>query len=98
MTSDGLCRQLAGECRAQVDIAISRLTVNYIERGFTLDSSIHTGRPLTRLERERVQQGMVPIDGGTFIMGSDNHYPEEAPAKHVVVKPFWIDPEPVTNF
>jgi len=30
-------------------------------------------------------------------MGSDNHYPEEAPAHHVTVDPFWIDHAPVTN-
>jgi formylglycine-generating enzyme len=27
-----------------------------------------------------VPAGMVPIPGGTFRMGSDKHYPEEAPA------------------
>jgi sulfatase modifying factor 1 len=51
----------------------------------------------------RVQQadapadGMVWIPGGTFRMGSDHHYPEEAPAHRVSVKGFWIDRTPVTN-
>jgi sulfatase modifying factor 1 len=38
---------------------------------------------------------MVWIEGGTFQMGSDRHYPEEAPAHHVTVSPFWIDRAPV---
>src|SRR6266566_8382914 len=36
--------------------------------------------------------GMVWIPGATFIMGSDRHYPEEAPAHPVTVSGFWIDP------
>jgi predicted Na+-dependent transporter len=40
---------------------------------------------------------MVRISGGTFRMGSDQHYPEEAPAHLVTVDPFWINPTPVTN-
>jgi formylglycine-generating enzyme len=31
------------------------------------------------------------IPAGTFRMGSDEHYPEEAPARSVTVKGFWID-------
>ena len=42
-------------------------------------------------------QGMVWIEGGTFRMGSDRHYPEEAPAHGVRVAGFWIDRTPVTN-
>jgi len=41
--------------------------------------------------------GMVWIPGGTFRMGSDSHYPEEAPAHRVRVDGFWIDRAPVTN-
>jgi len=40
---------------------------------------------------------MVWIPGGTFRMGSDQHYPEEAPAHRVSVDGFWIDRTPVTN-
>ena len=40
---------------------------------------------------------MVRIPGGTFRMGSDHHYPEEAPAHRVTVDSFWIDRTPVTN-
>ena len=40
---------------------------------------------------------MILIPGGTFRMGSDKHYPEEAPAHRVTVAGFWIDSTPVTN-
>jgi formylglycine-generating enzyme required for sulfatase activity len=40
---------------------------------------------------------MVRVPGGTFRMGSDEHYPEEAPVHRVTVDPFWIDRTPVTN-
>src|SRR5260221_8291374 len=41
--------------------------------------------------------GMIWIPGGTFRMGSDRHYPEEAPAHRVTVDGFWMDRHPVTN-
>jgi formylglycine-generating enzyme required for sulfatase activity len=40
---------------------------------------------------------MVWIPGGTFVMGSDRHYPEEAPAHPVNVDGFWMDETTVTN-
>jgi formylglycine-generating enzyme len=40
---------------------------------------------------------MVWLPGGMFRMGSDRHYPEEAPVHCVTVGPFWIDSTPVTN-
>jgi formylglycine-generating enzyme required for sulfatase activity len=40
---------------------------------------------------------MVEIPGGTFVMGSDRHYPEEAPAHRVKVDGFLMDATPVTN-
>jgi len=42
-------------------------------------------------------ENMVWIPGGTFQMGSNDHYPEEAPAHQVTVEGFWIDKYPVTN-
>jgi formylglycine-generating enzyme required for sulfatase activity len=40
---------------------------------------------------------MIRIPGGTFRMGSDAHYPEEAPVHRVAVDRFWMDRCPVTN-
>jgi len=40
---------------------------------------------------------MLWIPGGTFRMGSNDHYPEEAPVHRVTVDGFWIDRTPVTN-
>ncbi|WP_298400300.1 formylglycine-generating enzyme family protein [Sphingobium sp.] len=37
------------------------------------------------------------VAGGTFTMGSDRFYPEEAPQRRVSVDAFWIDETPVTN-
>jgi formylglycine-generating enzyme len=52
----------------------------------------------TELAVPRMQfDGMVWIAGGTFMMGSNRHYPEEAPVHRVTVDGFWIDIEPVTN-
>jgi formylglycine-generating enzyme len=48
-----------------------------------------SGRPLAK--------DMVWITGDTFLMGSDQHYPEEAPAHKVAVDGFWIDKYLVTN-
>ena len=39
---------------------------------------------------------MTWIDGGTFRMGDERFYPEEAPVRDVAVDGFWIDPHPVT--
>jgi len=40
---------------------------------------------------------MVWIPGGTFHMGSDRHYPEEAPAHRVKVDGLWMSRHTVTN-
>ena len=40
---------------------------------------------------------MVWIPGGTYEMGSHDHYPEERPVHPVTVDGFWIDQYPVTN-
>jgi formylglycine-generating enzyme required for sulfatase activity len=46
---------------------------------------------------DRRSRDMIRIPGGTFVMGSDRHYQEEAPAHRVSVSEFWIDTTPVTN-
>jgi formylglycine-generating enzyme required for sulfatase activity len=40
---------------------------------------------------------MVWIPGGTFLMGSNDFYPEERPVHRVRVDGFWMDEHPVTN-
>ncbi len=40
---------------------------------------------------------MVWIPGGTFLMGSNDFYPEERPVHRVTVDGFWMDEYPVTN-
>ncbi|GGJ45057.1 formylglycine-generating enzyme family protein [Neoroseomonas lacus] len=46
---------------------------------------------------EAVVAGMCHVPGGVFLMGSDRHYPEEAPAHRVRVGTFWMDATTVTN-
>jgi formylglycine-generating enzyme len=53
--------------------------------------------PERKIGRTPPDSGMVWIPGGTFLMGSDHHYPEEAPAHQVMVGGFWMDVELVTN-
>lgn len=48
-----------------------------------------TGRPRTAR--------MVLVRGGSARMGSDDHYPEERPAREVEVPDLWVDEHPVTN-
>jgi formylglycine-generating enzyme required for sulfatase activity len=40
---------------------------------------------------------LVKIPGQTVVLGSDRHYPEEAPARPITVDGFWIQSRPVTN-
>ena len=40
---------------------------------------------------------MVWVQGRIFRMGSNSHYPEEAPVHRVKVDGFWMDRTPVTN-
>jgi sulfatase modifying factor 1 len=59
--------------------------------------------PVTLMQRQSAaaeiscQSDMIWIQGGTFRMGSDKHYAEEAPVHRVTVDAFWIDRAPVTN-
>jgi sulfatase modifying factor 1 len=40
---------------------------------------------------------MVWVPGGSFLMGSEDFYPEERPVHRVEVDGFWMDDHPVTN-
>lgn len=55
----------------------------------TKPTSIQSNRPPAK--------DMVWIPGSTFLMGSNDHYPEEAPAHKVAVDGFWMDKYLVTN-
>jgi formylglycine-generating enzyme len=55
------------------------------------------GRPRILASEITGHAGMIWISGGTFRMGSDSHYPEEAPAHRGTLDSFWIDRAPVTN-
>lgn len=52
---------------------------------------------MTSLVVPGAKSGMVRLPGGSFAMGSDRFYPEEAPVRRVHVDGFWIDAAPVTN-
>ena len=56
-------------------------------------SSSDYGQLFEHPARER----MLYVPGGTFRMGSDRHYTEEAPVHRVTVDAFWMDRTPVTN-
>lgn len=58
----------------------------------TSDRTVETNQPPVA-----PHPGMVWVPGRTFLMGSDKHYPEEAPAHRVEVDGFWMDSTPVTN-
>jgi formylglycine-generating enzyme required for sulfatase activity len=60
--------------------------MNTLSDDVTSTATLHPPRP-----------DMVWIPGGVFQMGSDRHYPEEAPVHRVTVDGFWMDRTPVTN-
>src|SRR5579872_635466 len=64
------------------------------QQGGAMSSLDQISRPI---EAERTLADMVFLAGGEFAMGSDRHYPEEAPVHRVSVGAFWIDRTPVTN-
>jgi sulfatase modifying factor 1 len=72
--------------------AMSRLKIKKLAPA---QVSGHKSADAARSSLNRFQMAAVP--GGAFLMGSDRHYPEEAPARRVLVDSFWIDETPVTN-
>ncbi|MBK3801140.1 SUMF1/EgtB/PvdO family nonheme iron enzyme [Azospirillum brasilense] len=59
-------------------------------------SRIASGRA-SKVHRILPDAPMVWIEGGTFHMGSERHYPEERPVHRVRVDGFFLDETPVTN-
>ena len=56
-----------------------------------------TGGPQDSAIETSGHPDMVWVPGGTYGMGSDKHYAEEAPVHRVTVDGFWIDRTPVTT-
>jgi len=56
---------------------------------------LHAHDPAAR-ENGRIS-GMIFVPSGTFRMGSERHYAEEAPVHRVTVDAFSIDSTPVNN-
>lgn len=60
--------------------------------------SLFTPEEISTAEKKTVPfENIVWIPGGNFMMGSDSHYPEEAPVHEVSVAGFWMDRFCVTN-
>ncbi|WP_431284785.1 formylglycine-generating enzyme family protein [Humitalea sp. 24SJ18S-53] len=53
--------------------------------------------PMQTTGPDTAPAGMCRIPGGEFLMGSDRHYAEEAPAHRVRLRGFWMDATTVTN-
>ena len=76
---------------------------------YVTDGADNMGRPSSRTKRTRptreagrplhrqLHKNMVRVPGGTFLMGSNDFYPEERPVHRVAVDGFWMDEHPVTN-
>lgn len=59
---------------------------------------MRNGAAAAPVQRDRAVPGdMVRIPGGTFLMGSDLHYPEEGPRHHARIGAFDMDVTTVTN-
>jgi formylglycine-generating enzyme required for sulfatase activity len=48
------------------------------------------------MTHDKLLKDMVWVPGGTFLMGSDDFYPEEGPVHRVSVSGFWMDEHAVT--
>ncbi|HEY7013884.1 MAG TPA: formylglycine-generating enzyme family protein [Streptosporangiaceae bacterium] len=55
-----------------------------------------TGRAAAPSKGAAPRKGMVWVPGGSFLMGSEDFYPEERPVRRVEVDGFWMDEHLVT--
>ncbi len=82
-------RFVGGNLRPSMRVASATRTIEL--------NDLLQAEPLKEKTHAPPGENMVWIPGGTFQMGSDDHYPEEAPAHRVTVDGFWIDRYTVTN-
>lgn len=65
-------------------------------RGLSLMCALFAGG-VTAVSAQTSDDDFVRLDGGTFHMGSEDHYREEGPVREVTVGPFLIGKTEVTN-
>ncbi len=78
---------------ASVMIGTFALAQKHAASGESGSCSAYSGLP----SEDNDTAGMVFIRGGTFLMGSERHRPEERFTHLVRVDSFWIDRHEVTN-
>ena len=93
MTIDKAVVAALGECPG-TDGTVNGMAAELVEPTPRLGSA--TTAPHPGGVKALVAEGMTRIAGGTFRMGDDRFYPEEAPVRAVEVDDFWIDEHAVT--
>jgi formylglycine-generating enzyme required for sulfatase activity len=78
-------------------VPLQRLSVRLVVVGMALFNASCASQPTASRNTSPADDGMVSLPGGTFLMGSDDGYPEERPVREVTVAPFRIDRTEVTN-
>jgi formylglycine-generating enzyme required for sulfatase activity len=98
--------RIGGHCAARLRPSAARRAVLPCALALCLLGTSHAAQPpalcesydgLPKSGSTAVPAGMVLLPGGTFRMGSDRFYPEEAPVRPVTVGPFAIARHEVTN-
>jgi len=72
-----------------------RIALGEAFEGSYMRSMVHVAPP-TSGGNKASTEGMVFLEGGSFLMGNDA-IREEAPEEEMYVEPFWIDAHPVTT-
>jgi formylglycine-generating enzyme required for sulfatase activity len=83
--------------RDLVDAAAVWSGLNWKNRTMTKLEAVVLTRPQHPAADVSCHADMIWIPGGTFNMGSDRHYADEAPVHCVTVGPFLADIAPVSN-